>query len=146
MSDFTCELSSKVRAKRINVLPVGVKVRTADSSYFLYPDVLGLYEKPIFHDSENDIVLNPSLIVEIYSVKTALFDRNDKFIIYQQFESVKEIVFVSQYKPLVQTFYRVNGAIWKCNHTIGLKSSIKFDSIKAKIKLEKIYDRVQFNQ
>jgi Uma2 family endonuclease len=143
MSDFVCELGSVARSLEYRVFSVGLKVRTIDSDYFLYPDILVLGEKSIFHDKEKDVILNPILVAEIYSRETSHFDRNEKFIIYQSFESIKEIVFISQYQFAVQSFYRKNGDIWEYKDSLEPKSSIKFDSIKATVKLEKIYDRVQ---
>lgn len=87
MSNVSRELGLIVRPERIQVLPVGLKVRTLDSKYFLYPDILVLHSKPISHDSEEDVILNPYLVIEIYTKETSRFDRNDKFVIYQSFKN-----------------------------------------------------------
>lgn len=141
-SDFVCELARVARSLKYKVFSVGLKVRTADSNYFLYPDMLVLDKKPIFHDKEKDVILNPVLVAEIYTKETSYFDRNEKFIIYQSFESIKEIVFISQYQAVVQSFSRKEGNTWAYKDSLESKSSIEFDSIKATVKLEKIYDRV----
>jgi Uma2 family endonuclease len=146
MSNVVCEFGKQLREKEIDVLGVGLKVRDAGSNYFLYPDVLILKDKPIFHDKEKDVILNPTVVVEIYTRETSQFDRNDKFVVYQQFESIKEIMFVSHYQPLVETFCRVKGNSWQHNHAKGLENTLEFNSLNTKIKLSEIYDLVEFEQ
>ncbi len=146
MGNFSCELSSNIRPKKAEVIVCGLKVKTVDSNYFFYPDLLVSCKNPIFHDMERDVILNPKIVIEIYSKETAGFDRNDKFIVYQRFKSIKELVFVSQYKPIIEIFSRLDKNIWNYKAAIGLKDSIKFDSVKAEVKLEKIYRYIKINQ
>ncbi len=145
IANVSRELSSMINPEKDSVLPCGLKVRSADYNFF-YPDVLVLNEKPIFHDSEKDVILNPKIVVEIISNETANIDRSDKFIEYQQFESVKEIVFIRQKYAIVETYSRLDERFWNYKVVIGLKKSAEFESLKVKIKLEKIYNKVKVSQ
>src|SRR5437764_951052 len=52
-----------------------MRVRVGSSACFLYPDVVAVCGEPRFEDDELDTLLNPTLIVEVFSPSTESYDR-----------------------------------------------------------------------
>lgn len=137
------ELFQQLRGGPCSALPSDMKVRMPDSRKFFYPDVSVICGEAKFHDNRKDVILNPILIVEILSDSTAAFDRGDKFQAYQQVESLKEYLLISQDKHVVEQFVRQTKEIWNYTATVGLESSLYLPSIECTLTLEAIYNNTE---
>lgn len=58
------------------------RIRSADAGK--YPDLIALCGGHPFQDSRRNVLLNPSLIVEVLSDSADAYDRGDKFALYRQ--------------------------------------------------------------
>lgn len=139
------ELGTQLKARPCRVFPTDLKVRMPDSRKFFYPDVTVVCDNLKFHDDRRDIILNPTIIVEVLSPSTEAFDRGAKFRSYQTVESLKEYVLVAQDKPLVEQFVKNGDGTWKYRTAEGLESSLALPSIECTLNLSAVYDKVDFN-
>ena len=85
------------------VFESNMKVKVEESGLYPYPDVTVACEQQRFVDDETDVLLNPTLIVEVLSESTEKYDRGrKKFQHYQRIVSLKEYILVSQNTPRVE--------------------------------------------
>jgi len=138
---FADKLRGKCRAYQSDM-----KVWVEEAGTFFYPDVTLVCGERKFYRNRRDIVENPILLVEVLSESTKEYDKNDKFLTYQQIESFQEYVLVSQNQPAVQQFIRQADGSWKYKATIGLNSEVCFESVESKMSLQEIYDLVEFEE
>ena len=96
-----------------------------------------------FADGENDILLNPLVIIEVLSDSTEEYDRGKKFENYQSIESLREYLLVSQNSQRVEQFVKQNEKNWMYSETHEAGESIKIQSIECELKLEDIYLKVE---
>src|SRR5436190_17376061 len=75
---------------RCRVYPSDMKVRILDPIRFYYPDVSVVCDTPRFADDARDVLLNPLVVIEVLSDRTAAFDRGRKFLSYQTIDSLQE--------------------------------------------------------
>jgi Uma2 family endonuclease len=101
--------------------------------------------KPPFYEKRNGTVTNPILIVEVLSKKTEARDRGEKMLSYRGLESLREYVLVSQTHPIVEQYTKSPDGNWIRKAPIGLKSTVKFESVKVELCLEEIYRRIEFS-
>ena len=78
------------------VLSSDMKIQVPSKSRFYYADGSVVCDTPQFYEGRRDVILNPTLIIEVSSESTELFDRTDKFEAYSTLESFREYVLVSQ--------------------------------------------------
>jgi len=71
-----------------------VLIRSANAGK--YPDLVAHCGEPELLDDRQDVLLNPSLIVEVLSISTETYDRGGKFAFYRQILSLREYLLVSQ--------------------------------------------------
>ncbi|MDT5294782.1 MAG: hypothetical protein QOJ76_1662 [Acidobacteriota bacterium] len=145
VTNLTTELATQLRGRRCDVLASEMKVRLQDSRKFFYPDVTVLCGEPLVHDERTDIILNPLLVIEVLSESTEAFDRGAKFQAYQQLDSLREYVLVSQDKPVIEQFVRQADGKWTYAAIIGLENSLSLPSVECTLNLSAVYDKVDLN-
>lgn len=119
-----------------------VRIETADAGK--YPDIIALCHEPQFYDERRDVLMNPTLLIEVLSPSTEAYDRGEKFAIYRTLPSVREYVLVAQDRFSVEIFTRQDDERWLLSAFSAPDSEIVFDSIQCRIPLRDIYDNVQF--
>jgi Uma2 family endonuclease len=145
-------LGSQLRGKPCEALSPNMKVRSGlfikeqktRKGTFSYPDVSVVCGEPQFHDKYRDVLINPTVIIEILSPATEVFDRDEKFRRYQtNIETFQDYVLVSQTLPLIQMYSRHPDG-WLYRQAAGLDSAIYLPSIECYLPLREVYDRVTF--
>ena len=110
---------------------------SAGVSYF-YPDIAVTCDKPRFEDDVFDTLINPQVIIEVFSDSTAGYDRGEKFIRYRQLESLREYVLISQDQVQVDHYLR-QGKQWILSEFSALEDVLPLTSIEAEFSLNQIY-------
>ena len=142
VANVIIEIGRQLRGGTCRALPSDIKVRMPDSRRFFYPDISVVCGEPQFHDDRTDVLLNPTLIVEVLSESTAAFDRGEKFQAYQQIDSLQEYLLIAQDKPIVEQYVRQSSNAWTYTAAIGLQGSLQFPSIECTLNLNAVYDKV----
>lgn len=135
-------IGSQLRDHPCRVYPSDLKVRVPNSRRFFYPDVSIVCGETQFADDERDVALNPAVVVEVLSDSTAAFDRGKKFQSYQQIESLREYLPVSQDEYVVEHFLRQNDGRWLYTKAGGLDESLALPTVKCQLALSDIYRKV----
>jgi Uma2 family endonuclease len=134
-------LGGQLKSRPCRVYPSDLKVRVPNSKRFFYPDVSVVCGSDEFADGEQDVILNPTLIVEVSSESTAAFDRGKKFLSYQQIGSLQEYLLVSQDEILVEGYARQGNDTWLYSKVTDLGGSLTLRSIECELPLQDIYDK-----
>lgn len=121
-----------------------IKIRVENYRKFYYPDVFVFCGEPDFYQQRNDTIINPVLIVEVLSDSTEAKDRGEKMLAYRTLESLREYVLIPQNNETIEQYIKNADGSWIHKATIGLKSIVRFESIGVELKLEDIYQRVEF--
>jgi Uma2 family endonuclease len=140
------ELGLQLKRKPSQIFEANMKVGTAISSQFSYPDASVVCGEPKFHDKHQDALTNPNVIIEVLSPSTERFDRGKKFARYQRIDSFTDYILISQDEPRVEHFARQANGTWILTVATELKSKIKLTSIASTLKLAEVYDRIEFEQ
>lgn len=109
------------------------------------PDAAVVAGKPNFSiEVPVGLLLNPTLIIEVFSDSSESYDRGEKFARYRTLPSFEEYVLVSQNAPRVETFVKQNGK-WFINETAeGLEAEVELVALGVKMPLKEIYWNVSF--
>lgn len=122
-----------------------IKSYRTTKGLFSYPDLVVVCGEPQFLDGHRDVLLNPTVIIEVLSPTTESFDRGEKFWRYRtHLAALTDYVLVSQTLPLVEHFRRQSDDEWVLSTASGLESSLRLASIGCVLRLSEVYDRVSF--
>lgn len=112
---------------------------------FSYPDIVVVCGEPRFLDDHRDVLLNPTLIIEVLSPSTESFDRGEKFWRYRtHLASLTDYVQVSQALPLIEHFRRQSDDEWVLSTVSDMAGSLNLASINCTLRMSEVYDRVSF--
>jgi len=137
-----CQAFSK--DTKIESGPPSQTVDTTKGSYS-YPDLVVVCGEPKFRDEHRDVLVNPTVIVEVLSPTTEAFDRGAKWIRYQTWlPTLSDYLLVSQETPQIDHFRRSEGGEWRYSLVHGIEGVLTLDSIHCRLQLADVYDRIVF--
>lgn len=120
-----------------------MKVKVAATGRYAYPDVVVVCGERKFADERKDVLLNPTLLIEVLSDSTANYVRGDKGRDYRFIESLRELVIVAQDQPYVDLYVRQDKTRWNMSSVAGIEAMIDFPSIDCQLSLKDIYAGVE---
>ena len=124
--------------------PLALPGRSA-KGLFSYPDLVVVCGAMQFHDQVRDVLLNPSLIIEVLSPSTEAFDRGEKFRRYRTWlPTLQDYLLVAQDKPLIDHYHRVEENRWELVPREGLEANLYLESVHCTLRLADVYDRIIF--
>lgn len=144
VQNISRHLGNLLAERPCEVYPAEMRVRVTATRLYTYPDVTVVCDQPVFADDEKDVLLNPSVLVEVLSPSTANYDRGDKAAHYRRLESLRELMLVEQDYPLVEQLIRQTDNDWLLKRIEGLDSAIDLRSIGCHLALRDIYARISF--
>ncbi|MBN1563081.1 MAG: Uma2 family endonuclease [Anaerolineae bacterium] len=106
-------LYNQLRGRSGKVYPSDMKVRTPATGSYTYPDITVLCGEARFADDERDVLLNPTVIIEVMSPATERYDRGRKFQHYREIRSLQEYILIAQDAPHIERFVRQEGGFWQ---------------------------------
>lgn len=133
------EVHQYLKNKSCRIYGSDLKVHVKNKSSFVYPDLTIICNGPQFYEDRNDIVINPSVIIEVLSPATQNYDRGQKFMLYRQISSLKEYFLVSSTEVLVEKFSRRAANEWVLTEYKLLDDAIAIDSINYQTMLSTLY-------
>lgn len=146
VSNLVATIHLSLRGTNCEVLPSDMRLKSPAGLY-TYPDAVIVCGGPRLEDSHRDTLLNPTVIFEVLSPSTEAYDRGKKFGFYQQIESLKEYVIVSQDEILVEQYLREeNPDRWSLTSMRSPEDELQLSTGDCRLKLSDIYQNVDFDQ
>ena len=122
-----------------------IKQQKNTKGLYSYPDLAIVCGEPQFQDEHTDILLNPTVIIEVLSPSTEAFDRREKLLRYRaQLPTLRDYLLVAQDQPAIEHFHLNEAGYWQHTVVIGLDASLCLESIDCALNLNEVYDRVKF--
>jgi Uma2 family endonuclease len=146
-------LYSQLRGSRCQAFSKDMKVRSGPAlrlgrtpkGLYSYPDLLVVCGELKFHDEHRDVLLNPSVIIEVLSPTTEASDRGEKWARYQTWlPELSNYLLVSQSRPQIDHFHRQGSGEWLYSLVNDLEAIVNLKSINCTLQLAEVYDRVVF--
>jgi Uma2 family endonuclease len=119
------------------------RVRVSPSMY-TYPDVTVVCGKPMLADERQDILLNPTVIVEVLSPSTEHYDRGVKFQHYRSIESLQDYILVAQDQIRIEQYTRVKAHTWTFREYQSADETLLIEAAGVSVPIARIYERVDF--
>jgi len=125
-------LGNQLEGKPCEVYVAEMRVRVAPTKY-VYPDVVVVCGEPEFADEEFDILLNPTVIIEVLSASTESRDRGDKLQYYGALGSVKDYLLIAQARIRVDHYIKQSPTEWNLRVYTDAADEIEIASIGCKL-------------
>jgi Uma2 family endonuclease len=122
---------------RVFMADVKLRIRSGQGEKFYYPDVLVTCDP---RDTNRLYKEFPRLVIEVLSESTERTDRFEKFLSYNQLESLEEYIHAAQDKVEVVIYRRRNG--WKREVLNSLDATLRLESVDLDIKIRHLYEGI----
>ncbi len=132
-------LDQKLR-RSWQVFSSDLKLYVEQFNLVIYPDATALCDSdPVFVKSRNDVIVNPSVVVEVLSPSTARHDQTTKLEYYRSVPALQHVLIVWQDRQLVDHHARINDRTWNVTRYSG-EDEIALMGIE--LRLPDIYDNI----
>lgn len=128
------------------VFHADVKVQIEEAAHYVYPDVSVVCGPIEYGMGREDVIANPSLVVEVLSQSTQDYDRGSKFAAYRNLPSLRDYLLVDQYRVLTEHFHRLQENDWSLKIRRHLSDSIHFGFQNISLDLGKIYRNTELTE
>lgn len=135
-------LRNALRGKDCRPYGSDLRIRVKKPNLYTYADTLVICGKIERDVDDKNSVTNPRVIFEVLSKSTENYDRGQKWEFYQQLESLREYVLVSQSEAKVTRYYREEGGAWQYLLITGLDHVLALESVGCELPLGEIYENV----
>jgi Uma2 family endonuclease len=135
-------LRNALRGKDCRPYGSDLRIRVKKSNLYTYSDALVVCGTVERDTDDKNSVTNPRVIFEVLSKSTENYDRGKKWEFYQQLDSLREYILVSQEDAKVTRYFRRDGGDWHYLLIVGLDQVLNSESIACRIPLAEIYDNV----
>jgi Uma2 family endonuclease len=143
-------LHAYLRGGPCSVFTKDMKVRcgpyraASREGFYVYPDVVVVCGERQYHDHVRDVLLNPTLLIEVLSPSTAAYDLGEKFHGYQRWLPLcTDYLVVAQDTPTIDHYHREADG-WMRRTVAGLDASLHVASLDWTVALADVYERVVF--
>ena len=136
----TVELGNAHRGKPCRVLATDQRIAARDGEHYVYADASVVCGKMLLAAGTNDVLANPTIVVEVLSKSTEGYDRGAKWDGYQHIASVTDYVLVSQRAIVVEHFQRQAAGDWRY-HRVEAGGRVELSS-GAALAVDDIYQGV----
>ncbi|MCW5881125.1 MAG: Uma2 family endonuclease [Anaerolineae bacterium] len=135
-------LNTQLRARPCEVYAADMRVRIPRTYRYLYPDVVVVCDEPQFEDDQHDILINPTLLVEVLSPSTEAYDRGKKFDSYRRIPGLVTYLLVAQDERRIHLYIRQPDNQWLFAAFTEAEDVIDLPAIGCALPLADVYSKV----
>lgn len=143
-TNVVCELSTALKGQPCTAYDSDLRVLVEATGLYTYPDASVFCDELQYEAGRNDVVVNPTLLVEVFSPSSEAYDRGKKFGHYRQIPSLREYVLVWQEEPRVESFYKNDQGVWTLTEAAGMDTKLPLASLGVSLSLSEVFDKVMF--
>ncbi len=131
-------ISDHLDGTRCQVFTENMKVQVAEG--VLYPDLMVTCGKALAGDEQ--VILDPQLIIEVLSPSTKGYDKRDKFILYRSLPSLREYVLIDPTKRQIEVFTLAQAGTWLLTEQTQA-NELTLTSLDCKLPMSQVFKGVE---
>ena len=140
------EISLQLKGRTCESYAGEMRVLMPSSGDYVYPDCVIVCGEPVFEDSYLDTLTNPTIVIEVLSPSTELYDRGRKFHDYRSIASLAEYLLIAQQRPHIEHYAKAPDGRWIYTDYDSLEDVVKLASVNCLLRLSEVYDKVVFTE
>ncbi len=144
VANLTSILVPQFKGRPCKVYANDMRVKAQAHDLYTYPDVVLVCGQPQFEDQQRDTLINPTVLIEVLSPSTELYDRGTKFTVYRTLASLTDYLMVSQHHAFIEQYTRQPDGRWVLSTYTGLDAVVQIESVGCELRLADVYDKVEF--
>lgn len=144
-SNLSGEIFVQTKNSKCRAFSSDMRVKAKKGNYY-YPDIVVVCGERLFEDDKKDVLINPTVIIEVLSTSTKLKDRNEKFDSYTRLADLTDYILVEQDEMRVEHFTKSGEKEWSFRLLTEIADKLVLESINCNISLKEVYREVKFSK
>jgi Uma2 family endonuclease len=136
-------LGNQLFNTRAEIYTGDMRIKTR-ADKFRNSDIVLVHDQPEFANEEQDLLLNPTLIVDVLSPSTEQDDRGKKFTDYRMIASLQEFLLIAQDEISVEHYVRQLNNDWLFSTFKIRDAVVDLPSINCTLRLADVYNKITF--
>jgi Uma2 family endonuclease len=132
VSNLVITLGTQMRGRPCDIFSSDMRIHIPATGLYTYPDIAALCGEPEFEDDQLDVLLNPTVIIEVLSPSTEAYDRGAKFDHYRSIDTLQTYVLIAQDRAHIEQFQRQESG-WLLTVVKGLTSHVRLEAISCEL-------------
>lgn len=142
--NLTAFMVNSLRGGPCQAFMTDLRLHIEEHDLFTYPDLFVVCGELQMYQNRSDTLTDATLVLEVLSPSTEVYDRGEKFLFYQSLPSIQEYILVSQHSPMIEIRRRVKAGEWHTMQVAGIDRCLELQSIDASLDLSVVYEGVRF--
>lgn len=144
-TNFAIAIGSRIHRSTCELYANDMQVRIGRNS-ICFPDVLVVNGEPLFADDNAELLLNPTVVVEIFSSVSKSTDRTQKLEGFLAIPKLKECLLVNENEMRIEHYARQNAKQWIYRIYNEREDVITLESINCKLSMAEVYAQVKLKE
>ncbi len=144
-TNFAIAIGSRIHRSTCELYANDMRVRIGKNS-ICFPDVVVVNGEPSFSDNGSELLLNPTVLIEIFSGVSKSTDRTQKLEGFLGIPKIKECLLVNENEMRIEHYARQNAKQWIYRIYNERDDVITLESINCKLSLAEVYAQVKLNE
>lgn len=139
------ELGNCLKNKKCEVLPSDMLLKLPTCKKYVYPDITIVCDEIMLDENKKqglDVLLNPSIVIEVLSESTKLFDKTEKLSCYCMLQSLQQYIMIDSEKFEIIIYTRTENNDWLMHIVTNINEKIKIG--ECEIDSKDIYIKVGY--
>lgn len=145
VTNFVIAIGGRLQRSNHELYASDMKVSFGQNS-ICFPDIAVVHGEPEFADARAETLLNPTVLVEIFSSSAKTPDRTEKLEGFLAIPKLKECLLVNQNEMRIEHYAKQNAKQWIYRIYDERDDVISLDSIGCKLSLSEVYAQIKFKE
>jgi Uma2 family endonuclease len=141
-TNFAIAIGSRLQRGTSELYVNNMQVQIGPNS-ICYPDVVVVTGEAVFTDASQEVLQNPSVLIEIFSGQSKSTDRTQKLEGFLAVPHIKECLLVNENEMRVEHYARQNAKQWIYRIYNERDDVISIEAINCKLSLAEVYAQVK---
>jgi len=143
-TNFVVAIGGRIQRNTCELYANDMQVKIGDNS-ICFPDIVVVNGEPSFNDSRSILLLNPTVLIDIFSGNSKSTDHAQKLEGFLAIPKIKEFLLVNEDEMRVEHYARQNAKQWIYRIYNERDDVITLESIGCKLSLAEAYAHVKMN-
>jgi len=143
VSNASVAIGSRIHGAKSDLYIGNMRVRLKNN-FICYPDVIVVNGEPAFADPNGDLLVNPTVVLEIISSATNSLDKTQKLEAFLAMDSIRECILVKEDEMRIEHYAKQNAKQWIYKIYNERDDVLSMESINCKVSLSEIYAQIKF--
>ena len=143
VSNIAIGIGTRMQGHKTEMYISNIRVKL-ENNLIVYPDVAIVAGEPSFTDNSLDVLLNPTVLIEVVSNEMHSATKTTKLESFLAMSSIKECLLIKEDEMRIEHYAKQNAKQWIYKIYNERDDVVSLESIACKISLQEVYAQIKF--